>query len=184
MARRGSRRKGTGLIPRYNLPGVHRTVAKDTSGPWDNTVSSYSFENLVLDNCTLQTLSPRDLEVLQQGLSFDTTFTMFTNTPVYVAQDGEDFIGSSVYIPNIYFSYDGITPAKVNKGGWYTVVSAAHYGNDVINHCEAVIVKDTKITDQKGLSQYPDTSGIDPFLTTREQLFNGSWEDTWLGVVP
>ncbi len=166
------------LIDLYKLPAAHRRTVESTDSVWDNEVASYSFEKIVLENCMVQVIEKEDLQVLPQGLSIDNTFTIFTDTPIYQLIEGTTFLGTSVYVPSSYFNFNDSTPAELQLGGWYNVITPHHRRNGLLEHTEAVLVKDTTLIDSEGLTAYPDTSDIEPIVKTK-----GGWKgDTWVNV--
>ena len=169
------------LIKRFPLPGVKRELVTE-SGGWDNEVESYTFSKIVVDECTIQRPKPRDLQILPQGLSIDKVFVIYTNTNIHAAIDGTNNLGMSVWIPDEITGVWGDTTNTTGSGGWYTVVSASPHTSEVIEHVKAFLVKDTTITDDKGVVAYPQTD-IDAIATqidTKDKLRSKSWVTPWL----
>lgn len=173
----------TRLIQRYPLPGVQRRIVKDETSPWSNKTESYSFENIVVGPAMVQMIEKEEVLVALQGNSVDTAFTIFSDTPVYAKIEGTAFVGTSIYIPDSYFSQDVNAPPEVQgKGGWFNVVQPHHRRNGVLEHTEAVLIRDTQATNVDGIQKYPDISPISSLLSTREQWQSGSWEGLWVGT--
>lgn len=168
------------LITLYKLPAVHRSIVKDSGSVWDNDVTGYDFEKIILENCMVQNIEKEDLQVLPQGLSIDNTFTVFTDTPVYQVVDGTDFLGTSVYVPDSYFNVNDTETARFSLGGWYNVITPHHRRNGLLEHTEAILVKDTSLVDSEGVVAYPDTSAIEPIVATKGGWKGETWVDVWL----
>ena len=172
------RRKG--LLPRFSFPIVHRQVNQDagSGNPWGGAGElEYTFTKQVAEFCTLQQPNPYQLSPEQQGLGQDEGLMFRTETPIYGVSEGTDFLGSSIYIPDSWFGDDsGFTP--IGKGGWFTIIKPYRHGGDVINHYQALIVKDSEANNTDG--KYPDTTALDLEVTTRADFISGNWSTTWL----
>lgn len=172
------RRKG--LLPRFSFPIVHRQVNQDagSGNPWGGAGElEYTFTKQVAEFCTLQQPNPYQLSPEQQGLVQDEALVLRTDTPIYGVSEGSDFLGTSIYVPSVWFGDDsGFYP--IGKGGWFNIIKPSRHGGDVINHYQALIVKDSdgNILEDK----YPDTSSLDLEVTTRAEFISGDWSSLWL----
>ena len=176
MALRGK----NSLIKRYPLPMVKRAVVVDSSG-WGNATQSITFTKLVAEECTIQRPKARELEVLNQGLSVDNVFVLRTNSNVHPPIDGTNTLGMSIYIPDAILGVNGDVTNTSGRGGWYSCISCTPYASEVIEHNRALLVKDTTIVDDKGVTQYPQTD-IDAILTqidTKDKLRSKGWVTAW-----
>ncbi len=178
---RGMGFRTNGLIPRYKIPAVHRYKKRLQSNDsfFDSDIDDrgyeYTFEKIVAMNCTIQQPKPVQLAPEEQGIEQDQRFMLITDTPVSNPIDGTEFMGSSIYIPDSWFTViEGFTP--VGKGGWFNVTRLYNALSDVINHYHVEITKDTSAID----SHYPDISALLPFVDTRANYLLGDWEETWL----
>lgn len=167
------------LIQRFPLPLYHRTKVVDTNNsPWggdENTTMTIVTE--VAQECTLQAVKRQELSSEQEGLSINDIFILRTNTPVYAPVEGTDFIGSGIYIPPSYFVPEGSTFIPPNVGGYYNVVEVKVWNNGVINHIEAMIVRDYTVE----VGYYPEdkvtATAVD--MNTLAKLKAGDWTTGW-----
>ena len=171
-------KRSGGLIPRYKLPIVHRQASQKqgSDNPWEGAGDiEYTFTKAIAEVSTVQQPSPEMLTPEEQGLEQDEVLMLRTDTPVYGESDGTDFLGTSVYIPASWWGDDkGFAP--IGKGGWFTIVRPYRHGSGVINHYQAMLVRDSEAIEE----QYPDTSAIAPEVDTRSKFLSGNWSTTWL----
>tara|TARA_R110002012_G_scaffold228877_1_gene401396 strand:- start:359 stop:883 length:525 start_codon:yes stop_codon:yes gene_type:complete len=171
-------KRTTGLIPRYSVPIVHRQTTKDTTSdnPWAGAGELiYTFTKGVAAFCTIQQPTPEMLTPEEQGLSQDTVLMIRTETPIYGVSEGTDFLGTSVYVANSWFGDDsGFAP--ISKGGWFTIVKPYRHGSGVINHYQAMLVKDSNHKPE----EYPDITALELEVATRGEFLSGDWSTTWL----
>ncbi|CAM0105731.1 minor head protein [Vibrio phage 5P1c] len=168
------------LIELYKLPACNRRTVDNPDSVWDNDVTGYSFEKIVLENCMVQNIEKENLTVQAKGLSIDNTFTIFTDTPVYQAVDGSTFLGTSVYVPDSYFNIDDNAPAEYSLGGWFNVITPHHRRNGILEHSECILVKDTDPININGVDQYPSIAEIEETLKTKGGWKSNSWVSIWL----
>lgn len=170
------------MIPRFSLPAYHRKLVEDinSSSNFSNKDKVWEFYTEEAIYCTLQTSSKDSISVDLQGISSEEVFTLRTKTPMYEAEDGTDFLGSGIYIPDSYFVDSGtISIMEVpSKGGWYNVIDSKCWNNGIFPHYECVVKKDNNAI----ASEYPttikeicDVSGWD----TQAHLLDRSWVDDW-----
>lgn len=172
------KRKQSFLIKKFYFPIVHREVVKDSSGPWDNEVESFNFIKDVAEACTLHPIKQDNVSVLTEGVKKDNAYVLITNSPMWAQEDGQDFMGTSLYIPNNFFNTAPTRLPIPNKGGWYRVIMSKPWQNGVRNNYEVLIEKDTTAEDDEGNNKYPDTSSVNSL--SNSDLKGNSWEAAWL----
>lgn len=173
--------RGKTLIKRFTLPLYHRSKVKDptSSSRWstnDNMITEIVTE--VAQECTLQPMNKQQMTADLNGLNINDIFILRTNTSIYPAIEGSDFIGSGIYIPPCYFAADGATFVPSTLGGYYNCVDVKHWNNGTIPHFEAIVVKDYTMEDDA----YPveKVSATAAEMLTLTQLKNGDWEQGWI----
>lgn len=177
------------LIPRFSLPIYHRKKIEsgDTDSPFDNVVVD-TWVCLCEEGkyCTLQVPNKKSIDIDLTGISSQEMFLLFTATPMHEAEEGTNFLGSGVYIPDSYFQYtdgDASSSSVVipSKGGWYNVVSSKYRGVGVQSHYEVLVVKDNDALDD----EYPILQREDcASLWSTYELFKGGtgWVSNWIGT--
>ena len=171
----------TRLIKRYTLPAVQRKIVLDNDTPWDNKTEAYFFKKIIVGPAIVQMIEKEVKTIAGQGNSLDTSFTIFSDTPVYAEIEGTTFVGTAVYIPDSYFCEDPNAPPEyLGQGGWFDVVQPHDRRNNVLEHTEALLVRDTEATDINNLHKYPDISVISSMLDTRDRWQSGMWENAWV----
>lgn len=164
------------LIKRFPLPLYHRNATK-TGGGFGKPQITYTFLTQVAEMCTLQPPKAEEITVNLSGLSSQDMFVIRTNTALFTPEDGTDFLGSGVYIPDSYFMTGNNPFTEGGKGGWYNVVQIMSWGNNVINHYKALLVRDKSPEEIK----YPNDklALIETDIDTRDKLFGGNWISGW-----
>lgn len=166
------------LIRKFYFPIVHREAVEDTDGPWDNDITSFNMIKDVAVACTLHPIKQNPVQVLIEGIKKDNCYVLISNSPLWAQEDGTNFMGTSVYIPDGFFNTATSRLTIPNKGGWYRVIMSKPWGNNVRNNYEVLIEKDTTSEDDEGITKYPDVSTIQNL--TRDQLYTTDWEAAWL----
>ena len=184
MAR--TRKKST-LIPRYDYPMTTRNVNVSTAtadDPFANETTSYTFVRGAALACSIQNATPWDINTLPEGIKTSQVFKIFSNTPLYMSIEGTDRMSDSIFLPDSYFTLNDNT-APTSVGGWYNVVKSSFRNVGVVVHCEAIIAKDDNLLNTDGLSQFPDTSTLEPLVDTKSKLQDSTgWLPTWEGENP
>ena len=176
-----SGRSRMSFLPHADFPLIHTVAQVESGGPFDNNITTYVHTKDVASQCSIQPMTAAEIQVLPEGIKKDAVYTLYTNSPVYAEEDGTDFVGSSIYIPNSWWQTGDSNFITPFKQGWFKVIQAKNWGNNIRNHYEATIVKDTTVTDDQGNMQYPDMTTFDTY--NRETFLSGAWEDSWLGGV-
>jgi len=174
--------RGRTLIKRFPVPMCRRklvTSVVDANNPFANNTESYEFTRLAAEECTLQSLKDADLKALPEGSSNTQAFTIFSNTGLFKATDNTNLLSDVIFIPDSYSELNGYIPS--GSGGWFTVERSYIRNTGVINHCEALIVKAQSLENTDGLPQFPDTSLLEPQISTKAALKDGAWEASWVG---
>jgi hypothetical protein len=172
------KRRGNGLIPRYNIPLVYRNEqnVEDSDNPFDNdsTNKIYTFKKVIAEMCTIQEARQKDLLLLPDGVSAEKVKRILTNTYIPSIPEGSNRLPAAFYIPDAYFTLDEDYPAEI--GGWYNVVTARPRLNGVINHYDCLVVRIIPEQDQ-----YPPVVTFDDTVKIRSDFFNTNlWRAIWL----
>lgn len=169
------------LIKRYSYPMVRRNLsvsAPTPDNPFSNSTEEIQFTRMSASACTIQSMSSWQVSSLPEGIRNREVFTIFTNTALSGSLDTTTNLPDAIYIPASFYELNGIV-APNTQSGWFTVVQPKFRNSDVINHVEAVIVKDTYTETSEGLPQYPDTTLLDTLVDTRAKLLSGAWITQW-----
>ena len=176
-----SRLRRSSLIPRYSYPMVRRNLVVSSptpDNPFANSTEEIEFTRMDAKACTIQSMSGWEVSSLPESIRNKEVFTIFTNTALFGSLDDTTNLSDAIYIPASFYELNGVVAPNTNSG-WFTVVKTKFRNSGVINHVEAVIVRDTYTETSEGLPQYPDTSLLDPLVDTRTKLLAGSWITAW-----
>lgn len=172
------------VIPRYSVPMVQRlnTVVENPDDPFAENNKGISFKKLVCKEVTLQPLTSYQMSVLPNGLSTKECYTLFSQNVMFPAIDNSNRLSDAIYIPSCLLNRNSSQVAMEGyEGGWFVVVKTKNFFTGVIPHSETVVVRDTSLTNNDGITQYPqpDIEAIASELDTTQSLRNVKWWNLW-----
>lgn len=123
------RRRFSG-IPYVDLPGRRQTNMTDATGyPIGTSYVTFTFRT-----ATVQASTGDEIEVTAPGLKDKEVFHIFTETRGNPTVEGSQSPGDQVFLDSRYTS----------DPGWFTVIRAKPWQNNVINHYDLLVVRENE----------------------------------------